>query len=167
MRFIDNNQVKLFFILVVVFTFKNFGQTAIGDKLCFFVNAEQLECISPVVFQSRRINNKDIGVFAVSLYKSLGYHCGNHCLSKTYNIGKEQTVMLHQHLIALNNGIFLIFQILNTIGQLNGKIIFHLVAKSIDKHFDIKLVRSWLITQVCLFLVLVNVICGKGNSLVP
>ena len=43
--------------------------------------------------------------------------------------------MLHQHLIALNNGIFLIFQILDTIGQLNRKIIFHLVAKSIDKHF--------------------------------
>lgn len=59
--------------------------------------------------------------FTVSLYKSLGYHCSNYSLSQTYNIGKEQTVMLHQHLIALNNGIFLIFQILDTIGQLNGK----------------------------------------------
>ena len=45
--------------------------------------------------------------------------------------------MLHQHLIALNNGIFLIFQILYAIGQLNGKIIFNLVAKCVNEHFDV------------------------------
>ena len=45
--------------------------------------------------------------------------------------------MLHQHLVSLNNGIFLILQILDTIGQLNGEIIFNLVSKSIDKHFDV------------------------------
>ena len=45
--------------------------------------------------------------------------------------------MLHQHLIPLNNGIFLIFQILDTIGQLNGEVIFHLVAKCINKYFDV------------------------------
>lgn len=71
---------------------------------------------SPVVFQSRRIDNKNIGVFTVSLYKAFGNHCGYHRLSQTHYIGKEQTVMLHQHLKTLNNGIFLIFQILDAIG---------------------------------------------------
>ena len=135
--------------------------------MCLLVDAKQFEGVFPVVFQCGGINDEDVGVFAVGFHKALGYHGGYHGFSQTDDIGEKQTIVLHQHLVALNNRILLVFQILDTVGKLNGEIVFHLIAKGVDEHFDVQLVRGGLIAQIGLLPVMVNIACREGYGLFP
>ena len=115
-RFIHYNQVELFLILVLFTPVKHLRETTVRNELGFLIDTEQFECILPVIFQGRRIDHQHIGTLSVGLHKPFGYHGGNHRLSQTHHIGQEQAIVFHQHLIALDDGILLILQILHTIG---------------------------------------------------
>ncbi len=86
---------------VLIASVKHFRKTSVGDELRFFVYSELPECLFPVVFKRRRIDDQNIGVLSVGLNEPLSYHRSNHGLTQTYDISQEQAVMLHQHLVAL------------------------------------------------------------------
>ena len=94
MRFINDDKVKLFFILILVFTIKNFLQTSISNKLSLLDDAKQFESTAPVLLKSRWIYYQYISVFAICLNESFSNHCCNHCLAKTDDVRKEQPIML-------------------------------------------------------------------------
>ena len=75
--------------------------------------------------------------------------------------------MSHKHLITLYDSVFLVFQIHYSLWQSHSEFIFHLVAKGVDKNFDIYFVRRGLIVEVGVFLVFHYVIDGDLYCFVP
>ncbi len=112
------------------------------------LDAKSLELILPVVFQGRWINHQYIGVSAIRLHESLGYHRGDDGLAETHHIGKEETVVLHQHLIALYHGIVLIANVLHAIRHLHREVVLHLRAKGVYQYLHIEFVRGYLARSV-------------------
>ena len=93
MSLIHDNQIELFLILVLISAVQYLRQATIGDELCFLIDIELLECPLPIIFQSRRVDYQHIGMLAIRLDETFGYHGGNHGLSQTYYIGQYQSVM--------------------------------------------------------------------------
>ncbi len=54
--FVHNNQVVFFFAPVVLVSFQNFVQTAIGDKFGISVNVKIFEGVFPVFLHGRRVH---------------------------------------------------------------------------------------------------------------
>ena len=102
----------------------------------------------------RWINDQNIALSSIGFNETFGYHSGNHGLTQTYDICEEQAVMLHQHLVTLYHGILLVFQLFYAVGQFKREVVLHLVAESVNKHFDVNFVRRRLVTEVSLLLVL-------------
>ena len=75
--------------------------------------------------------------------------------------------MLHKHLIALYDGVFLVFQIHHSFWQRHGEVVFHLVAEGVDEHFDIDFVRRWLIVEIGVLFVFLNVVDSYLYAFVP
>ena len=108
MRFIHNNKVKLFFLLILILAIQNLMEAPVGYELRFPFNAKQLESLLPVVLECGRVDDKNVRVFPICLDKTLCNHCCNHCLTKTHNVGQKETIVLKEHLVALNHSIFLV-----------------------------------------------------------
>lgn len=137
MCLINYYKVELFFIFILISAVKDFFQAPVCDKLSFLTYSKQFECTAPVFFKGRGVDNKYICIFTISLNESFGNHCRNHCLAKTNNIREEQSIVLQQHLIALDYRVLLIFQLLDSIGELYSEIILHLVSECLNKNLDI------------------------------
>ena len=167
MRFINNHQVILSLLTEVAFALYDFIQAAIAHKLGVTLDAEKLESVSPVLFQGWRINHQDIGVSSICFNKSLGNHRGNNGFTQTHHIGKEEAIVLHQHLITLNHGIVLIADILHTPRHFHRKIILHLRTKSIYQHLHIEFVWCRQLGKMSLRLHLLDVLQIQRNGLLP
>ena len=167
MRLIYNHQVILSLFTEVAFALYDFIQTAIAHKLGVALDAEKLESISPVLFQGWRINHQDIGVSSICFNKSLGYHRGNNGFTQTHHIGKEEAIVLHQHLITLNHGIVLIADILHTLRHFHRKVILHLRTESIYQHLHIEFVWCRQLGKMSLRLHLLDVLQIQRNGLLP
>ena len=166
-RLIHDDKVVLAFLPEVALTGDNLVQAAIAHKLSVSLDAEEPESLRPVLLQGRRINHQYIGVSAVRLDESLGYHRGDDSLAETHHVGKEETVVLHQHLIALYHGIVLIANILYAFWHLHREIILHLRAEGINQHLHVDFVRRRQCTEVGLCLHLLNVLHIQWHGILP
>ena len=160
-------KVELFLAFVIVLPLQYFVQTAIANELGVASDAKVTEGIHPIVLHGRWIDNQNICVLTVLFDKALGYHCSHDGLTRTHHVGKEETVVLFQHLIALNDGISLILQIHVALRQGHREVIFHLIAKGIDEHFDIEFVGSWHMVEMGLLSDTGNIIRRERNGLFP
>ena len=167
MRLINNHQVILSLFTEVAFALYDFIQTAIAHKLGVALDAEKLESISPVLFQGWRINHQDIGVSSICFNKSLGNHRGYNGFTQTHHIGKEETIVLHQHLITLNHGIVLIADILHTLRHFHRKVILHLRTESIYQHLHVEFVWCRQLGKMSLRLHLLDIFQIQRNGLLP
>ena len=167
MRFVNNHQVILSLLTEVAFALYDFIQTTIAHKLGVALDAEKLESISPILFQGWRINHQDIGVSSICFNKSLGNHRGNNGFTQTHHIGKEESIVLHQHLITLNHGIVLIADILHAFRRFHRKVIFYLRTESIYQHLHIEFVWCRQLGKMSLRLHLFDVFQIQRNGLFP
>ena len=167
MRLINNHQVILSLFTEVAFALYDFIQAAIAYKLSIALNTKEFESINPVLFQGWRINHQDIGVSSICFNKSLGNHRGNNGFTQTHHIGKEEAIVLHQHLITLNHGIVLIADILHTLRHFHRKVILHLRTESIYQHLHIEFVWCRQLGKMSLRLHLLDVLQIQRNGLLP
>lgn len=83
MSFVHKNEVVFISIpIIIIILVQNLIQTSIGNKVCILIDTKVFECSFPVLFNGRRINYKNLGVFTSIFYQKLfGNHCSNDGLS--------------------------------------------------------------------------------------
>ena len=81
-----------------------------------------------------------MGVAAIFLHETFCDHGCNNCFSSTYHIGKEEAIVFLEHLKPLYYSIALVFERHVAFWHFKRKVIFNLVAESVDQYFDENLV---------------------------
>ena len=140
--FIHQYEVEIICIpVVIVVGVENLAQTAIGNKLRVFINAEIPKRGFPVLFDSRRIYHQNLCVVTSILYQELfGYHGGNHSFSKTHHICQEEAIIAKQFLIALYHSIHLILIFVIALWHVEGVIHInsqHSVTEKLHQHLHV------------------------------
>ena len=150
---IHQNKVIFISIPIIIIVFiKNFVQTAIGNEFCILVYTEVFEGCFPILLYSRRINHKNLGVVTpILLQEFLSNHGRNDSFSQTHNVGKKETVVAQQLLIALYYCIHLV--VIFGVVFWNVKRIFvisihHTIRKILHEHLDIEIIRKYVAFEI-------------------
>ena len=122
MRLIHEYKVVLVGIpILVVVIIEHFVEAAVADKAGILVDAEILEGRYPVLLNRRRIDNQNLRVVASVLNEELlGNHRGDDRLAKTNHVGEEETVVADKLLIAFDDSIRLILELVILVRNIEG-----------------------------------------------
>ena len=96
MRLVNKDKVIFISIPIIIVVFiKYLLKAAVTNEACIFVKPKILECLFPVLLNSRRIYNKNLCVLITIVdTELLCYHCSDYSFTKTHNISKEETIIL-------------------------------------------------------------------------
>ena len=102
-RFINKNQVVIFFWPIILIVVQYLVQASIANKTGMFIETvgsgykpSFLSVISKFMISLHlRINNQYFCTQgSIGNQESFGYHCSDNSFSKTYNIGKHKPIMV-------------------------------------------------------------------------
>ncbi len=133
-RFIDNDKVVVFFLIVAV-AIDDFIKTSVSDKAAEFVlDTEVCKSVFPVAFDRWREDDEDAGIVAIGSNETLGNHSGNHSLAQTHHISDKAAAVFHHNVIALHHSVALVGEVVIVVGELWDEVVFDLVAEVVDEH---------------------------------
>ena len=117
---------------------------------------------------SRWIDNKNLGVIPTILNEEfLGYHGGNNSLAKTYYIGKEETIIANEFLIALDNCICLILKFIIAFRHIEWVILVnlqHSIGEILHEHLYVEFVRRHIFAKISSTNSYIYIICCNRCS---